>query len=253
MYQRRRDVNLTRLDTCDRLVAPSQRVADIYASLGVRTDRMVVQRLTLPHLATIAAPPARSPGTPLVFATLGGCASRSKGSGVLIEAVQALERSGHGGSYRLLVLGGVDEHTRQAFANVESVSLLGPYAPQDLDALLEPADVGLMPSVWEEVHGFVGIEMLAKGLPLIGNALGGIPEYVVEGETGWLNRSATGAELAELMARLLADRADVERLRESVRARRATIVRPMAEHAAEVEAMYADVVGATAPAPPAAG
>jgi glycosyltransferase involved in cell wall biosynthesis len=98
-----------------------------------------------------------------------------------------------------------------------------------------------VPSTWEEAHGFVGIELLAKGLPVIGSALGGIPEYVRDGETGWLNRSASGAELARLMAAALDDTAAVERLRESVRARRDELVRPMAGHVAEVEALYGEL------------
>jgi len=98
-----------------------------------------------------------------------------------------------------------------------------------------------MPSVWEETHGFVGIEMLAKGLPLIGSALGGITEYVRDGETGWMNHSATGSELAELMARALDDPSAVERLRRSVPALRSDFVAGMAAHATEVEDLYREL------------
>ena len=133
-------------------------------------------------------------------------------------------------------------------AALPSVRLAGPYAPEDLDALLDRADVGLLPSVWEEAHAFVGIEMLAKGLPLIANALGGMLEYVRPGETGWLNHESTGAGLAELMAAAIDDPAGVERLRRSVRGLRDQLVRPHAEHVAEVEALYTEL---TPPARPA--
>ena len=156
----------------------------------------------------------------------------------MVGAVQALERAGRGSDYRLLVAGSVDETSRQALEGVPSVTLAGPYEPASLDALLDDADVGLMPSVWEEVHGFAGIEMLAKGLPLIGSERGGIPEYLRHGETGWLNRSADGEELLELMLAAIDDHAEVERLQRSVRARRGELVRSMTEHASEVEALY---------------
>lgn len=240
-YQRRRDVNVRRLGLCDRLVAPSRRAAEVYAALGVDDRRLTVQRLTLPHIERLA--PRRGPAvdTPLTFVTLGGCASHSKGSRAMIEAVEALERGGGRGDYRLIVLGHVEPVAAEALSRFRSVALLGPYAPDNLDHLLEPADVGILPSVWEEVHGFVGIEMLAKGLPVIANALGGIPEYVREGETGWLNPEPTGGGLAQLMARALDDRAGVERLRQSVRARRGELVRPMTAHVTEVDALYAEV------------
>ncbi|MEA2428290.1 MAG: hypothetical protein QOF37_1918, partial [Thermoleophilaceae bacterium] len=235
-YQRRRDVNLERLRLCHRLVAPSARVAEIYSQLGVHRESIDVQRLTLPHLERLAPRREAAVGSPLTFVTLGGCASPAKGSGAIVDAVRALEASGR--RYRLVVHGNADEAAGAALAPVPSVELAGPYAPADLDRLLDLADVGILPSIWEESHGFTGIEMLAKGLPVIGSALGGIPEYVREGETGWLNRSATGAELAELMSGLIEAPGEVESLRRSVRGRRAEIVRPMADHLGEVEELY---------------
>ncbi|MDX6631853.1 MAG: hypothetical protein QOH00_4099 [Gaiellales bacterium] len=241
-YQRRRDVNVARLDSCDRLVAPSRRVAEIYAALGVDETKLTVQRLTVPHLAELHPRRGPKPSTPLTFVTLGGCASPSKGSRVVVEAVQRLERD----DYRLVVLGHVEPVAARELSGVPAVRLAGSYAPAELDALLDEGDMGILPSTWEEVHGFVGIEMLAKGLPLIASALGGIPEYVRDGETGWLNRSATGAELAELMSKALDDPGSVERLRRSVRERRKEIVRPMREHVAEVNALYAELASGAA-------
>jgi glycosyltransferase involved in cell wall biosynthesis len=241
-YQRRRDVNVHRLSLCDRLIAPSPRVAEIYGELGVDPERIVVQRLTLPHLERLV--PGRGPEvrSPLTFVTLGGAAHPSKGSRILVEAVEALERAGRGGAYRLVVHGHVEPAAAQRLARVPSVSVRGFYALGDLDRLLDEGDVGLLPSVWEETHGFAGVEMLAKGLPIVGSALGGITEYVRDGETGWLNRSATGAELTELMTRALDDPGELARLRRCVRAARGDLVRPMSVHAGEVEALYADVV-----------
>ena len=53
-----------------------------------------------------------------------------------------------------------------------------PFAPAELDAILDEVDVGLMPSVWEEAYGYAGVEFLAKGIPVIANAIGGMPDYV---------------------------------------------------------------------------
>jgi glycosyltransferase involved in cell wall biosynthesis len=241
-YQRRRDVNVERLALCDRLIAPSQRVAEIYAELGVDEDRLTVQRLTLPHLERLEPSPERSPGTPLTFVTLGGCASPSKGSRLMIEALRELERQGRGGDYRLYVLGNVEPAIQDELVAFPSVFAAGQYAAGDLDRLLGEGDVGILPSTWEEAHGFVGIEMLAKGMPLIGNPLGGIPEYLNDGVTGWLNHSCTGAGIAELMAAAIDDPDEVARLQRSVRVRRHELVRPMAEHVAELESLYAELI-----------
>lgn len=250
LYQQRRNVNIERLQLCDRLIAPSPRVAEIYSRLGVDETRLTVQRLTLPHLEQLR--PGRGPEVhdPVVFVTLGGCASPSKGSEMLSDAVQILERGGLSGRYRLLVLGYVDPAAARALSGIDSVHLHGPYHPGDLDQLLNEPDVGIVPSVWEETHGFVGVEMLAKGIPVIGSALGGIPEYVQPGATGWLNHSATGRELAGLMRSVIEDPPELRRLRESVRGLRGELVRPMYEHVAEVQSLYAALTatgGSTTP------
>jgi glycosyltransferase involved in cell wall biosynthesis len=245
-YQRRRETNLERLNGCDRLVAPSGRVAEIYATLGVDPGRIVVQRLTQPHLESLEPLGGPEPADPLTFVTLGSLGTPTKGSEVVLGAVRRLEEAGYGGRYRLRVLGDVAPALLQAAEAEPAIELRGGYYPHELRERVGDGDVGLVPSVWEEVHGFVGIEMLALGMPLIGSALGGITEYVVEGETGWLNRSAGAEELAGLMMRLIDDPGEVERMKRSVRERRDEHVRRMAPHVAEVEALYAELLAPAA-------
>ena len=55
----------------------------------------------------------------------------------------------------------------------------------ELAALLTQADLFVCPSIYEPL-GIVNLEAMACGAAVIGTATGGIPEVVVEGETGWL-------------------------------------------------------------------
>jgi starch synthase len=52
-------------------------------------------------------------------------------------------------------------------------------------ALLSAATVFACPSVYEPL-GIVNLEAMACNLPVVATATGGIPEVVVDGETGWL-------------------------------------------------------------------
>jgi glycosyltransferase involved in cell wall biosynthesis len=85
----------------------------------------------------------------------------------------------------------------------------------------------------------VGVEFLAGGVPVIGNAIGGIPDYCVDGETGWLNRTRDGDGLAAIMASIIRDRAQVPALNARILERRADLVKPFPAHAREIEALYA--------------
>jgi starch synthase len=52
-------------------------------------------------------------------------------------------------------------------------------------ALLSAATVFACPSIYEPL-GIVNLEAMACELPVVATATGGIPEVVVDGETGWL-------------------------------------------------------------------
>ena len=237
--QRRRDVNVARLDGVDVLLAQSHRVEALYRGLGVDSPRLRTLHLTLAHLERLTPRPPRRPG-PLTFATVDGLSAPSKGSRLLLDAVRQVRAGGGAGRFRLLAHGFVDPAAARAAAALPEVELRGRFGPGDVDALLDDADVGVIPSVWEEAYGFVGLEFLAKGIPLLASARGGIVDYAVEGETAWLNRSVTAQELASRMLRLIERPEEVDALAATVRAARAGLIVPLARHAGELEVVYAE-------------
>ncbi|MHB1536618.1 MAG: glycogen synthase [Acidimicrobiales bacterium] len=55
----------------------------------------------------------------------------------------------------------------------------------DVVQLLSHATVFVCPSIYEP-FGLINLEAMACGVPVVATAVGGIPEIVVDGETGWL-------------------------------------------------------------------
>ena len=240
-FQRRRDLNVERLSRVDRLIAQSPRVAEIYAARGVAPERMTTLPFTLAHIDGLRPRTLASPPDPIRFVTLQGCASEPKGYGVVAGALRSLREAGLEGRFRLRVLGFVHPDVRGELEGYDGVELGWFYERHQLDALLDDADVGLMPSTWEEALGYTGLELVAKGLPLIANPLGGIVEYAREGETAWLNRSCTGEGMAEIMARLIADPGQVLEMHARVREARDRVVQPFARHVSALDAVYREL------------
>ncbi len=242
-FQNRREVNVQRLNRADRLIAMSERVAEIYSLLGVDRSRMSTIHLTLTRIERLR--PRRQKGDgPLAFATVAGLSSHAKGSELLVDAARLLSDSVPPGSFRLIALGPVDPAVAAEVEQLEEIEVgaPGPFTDDQLDAALDEVDVGIVPSIWEEAYGFVGPEFLAKGVPVIANAIGGIPEYTREGETGWLNRSCSAPELARIMRDVIEHPEQVTELNAKILATRETLIKPMDRHGDEIDTVYREAI-----------
>jgi glycosyltransferase involved in cell wall biosynthesis len=236
-FQRRRELNIERLGRVDRLIAQSTRVEEIYRALGVENGSLTTLHLTLAHLSAIRPRPPRE-RTTLTFATPGGFISPSKGSGLMVETLERLHAAGHAGAFRLRVLGPVHPTVEPRLGGFPELEFAGEYDRFELDHLLDDVDVGIMPSVWEEAYGYAGLELLAKGIPVVANRIGGMVDYVREGETGWLNDSCDADGMAQILARLIENPAEVAARSRSALAARAGLIKPFGAHAEEIEAIY---------------
>jgi glycosyltransferase involved in cell wall biosynthesis len=74
----------------------------------------------------------------------------------------------------------------------------------DLRPLLHQSDLLVLSSITEALPN-VALEAMAAGLPVVATRVGGLPEVVVEGETGWLVPPGDVPALAAAMNQLLAD------------------------------------------------
>jgi glycosyltransferase involved in cell wall biosynthesis len=246
-FRRRRAANVERLNRVDLLLAVSPRVQAMYEGLGVHGIETL--GLTLSHLRSLTPKRIQAPGKPIRFVTLNGCASAAKGAHVVTGALDRLEQRGltrH--DLTIGVAGHVDLGAKDRLLASPLVHLIGDYMPETLDSLLDRYDVGIVPSLWEETFGFVGLEMLAKGLPLIGNERGGVAEYTRDGETGWLNRSCDSVGLAGLVAGIVARPAQVTQLNRAIVAQRDRLIPSMPDHAAALDEIYAQISSTARPA-----
>lgn len=143
---------------------------------------------------------------------------------------------------RLVFAGDGPERTRlQARAGelgvTEAVEFLGWLNSQQLSGLFESSLMVLMPSRWREGFGLVALEAAVHARPVIAARVGGLPEVVLEGETGLLVEKENIDELADAALSLLRDPEYAVRLGAAAR-RRALSDFDFRRHADQYEALY---------------
>jgi glycosyltransferase involved in cell wall biosynthesis len=124
---------------------------------------------------------------------------------------------------RLVVAGdGPDLAAMRSMAANEEIGItaefLGWIDRQAMQSEMRQADLLLMPSLLAEAFGLLGIEAGCVGLPAAGYAVGGIPDWLVPGETGESGSSGrmVVAELAAAIERALNDQDHWQKLRVGV-------------------------------------
>ena len=166
------------------VIVPSAFLREISLGWGLTPSRVTVVPNPAPVLPAL---PSREEAR----AALGirglavGTAGRLTAQKALGDALEALARVGE---VELLVLGDGPERAsleRRArdLGIAERVRFLGAGTRDDVLVLFRAVDLVLLTSAWENLPHTL-LEALAVGTPVVATAVGGIPEVVVDGESG---------------------------------------------------------------------
>jgi len=237
-FQRRRDINIERLNKIDLLIAQSHKVEEIYKKMLNRKDGIFTLHSAIDHINLIKPKFIENINFPINFSVLNGCASVVKGSKIMLETIKILNKKGVNKFFKLHIFGGLSEEIKDEILSFNNVLYHGPYDVNELDKILNEIDIGIIPSVWEEVYGYVGIEFLAKGIPVIGNNKGGITDYVKDNLTGIVNKSSSAEELASIMETIIKNPNIIKTLNEKILKNRNRIIKNMEEHFYELDKIY---------------
>lgn len=176
----------------------------------VRPDRLSVIRNAARLDVTAAATPAARarlagflprPAARVVVAA--GRLSPEKGFGVLVEAAAAVCRADPGVGVVLFGEGALRPVLERRVRDLDLTDrFVLPGFRHDLDELLPAADVAVLPSYTEGLPN-VALEASAAGVPVVATAVGGTPEVVADGRTGFLVRPGDPPALAAKLTELL--------------------------------------------------
>lgn len=157
----------------------------------------------VPPFIRVAPEPVRRPaenGFRLLFL---GQLLRGKGCDLFLEMLRLL-----GGTFRATVAGdGNDRPMLEAkcrdYGLEDRVRFLG-WSPNP-EALFAEHDVAVFPFRWQEPFGLCGLEAAAHGLPVVAFDLGGVREWLKDGETGFAVPPFDVAALAAAVGKLRDD------------------------------------------------
>lgn len=192
------------LRRADAVVVLAQRTADLLAADGVRSDRL--------HVVPSGFEPEAFDGTGRdAFPHLGrprvGYVGRlvpAKRPDLLVEAFSAVSDA----AFLVVVGDGPWRHRVERLASeqlsADRVHLQGFVEHDEVPAVLASLDLLVLPSAYEEL-GSVLVEAMAAGVTVVASRVGGIPEVVLEGETGLLVPPGDVHALADALERLVAD------------------------------------------------
>lgn len=199
--------------TCDAVVAVSENIRELSVQAGVLRERITV----IPDGIEL---PAALPGmeerrrlrtawrcdeNDFVIGML-GAATPEKGHDVAMAAMALLTERLPGAR---LILAGDEAATSGAATlfgaamDMQRVHYLGPI--EDLASFFPGLDLFMMPSKAEGL-GSSALWAMSYGLPVVATSVGGLPEIVVENETGWLIPPGSPQALADALVAASRDR-----------------------------------------------
>jgi len=153
------------------------------------------------------AAPAAPPAPPRPYILSVGHLTEEKGMHVLVEALALLRKRGLDRDLVIAGAGPEEDRLRRLAARLglaDRVRLLGTVERADLGALYRGCAVFALASA-REGFGIVVLEAMSCARPVVATRAGGIPETVLDGETGLLARVGDPGDVADKLAALLAD------------------------------------------------
>lgn len=180
-----------------------------FAAHGVSAERLHVIPCFSSARVTDAAPTSSTNGVRPHRLLFLGRMTALKGGDLLVRAVAELQSRGVGPLQ--LVLGGDGPQRRkwEALAARLNINAAFPGWLEETERLtaIRNSDLLVMPSVWPEPFGIVGLDAAQQGVPAVAFDVGGVREWLTPGVTGWLadGQRPTVAALADALQAALSD------------------------------------------------
>ena len=194
---------MRRRKSLDTFVVASEFMREELIQNGFQEEKILVLPLGVRQLARPAAIPRSSVPTILFVGQL----VRRKGVDLLLRALAQITIPF---SAVIVGKGNAEASLRKLCAKlnlVGQVEFRGWVNHDELASLYAGARVIAFPARWPEPFGLVGIEAMRHGRPVVAFEVGGVPDWLQRGRTGFLVPEQDVTAFADALQKLLADHA----------------------------------------------
>ncbi|MGV8108411.1 glycosyltransferase family 4 protein [Methanospirillum sp.] len=196
--QIRKDIISLHLKDIDVFISPSQYLADAYITAGFPMSKFHViwNGIDVNHFSHIEK--KRCPDR--VRFTFIGHFGRHKGIHILLDALSFLSNNKDRYEVNLIGSGDIIEECKEKVCKMELQSVVKFWGKiKNIDDAYRETDVLILPSIWPENQPVTITEAMASRKPVIASNVGGVPELVEDGKTGYLFEVGKSEELAQKM------------------------------------------------------
>jgi glycosyltransferase involved in cell wall biosynthesis len=187
-------------DVVGEFICPSRRIQEMLESNGIANTV---------HVPYFVFPERFDPNPKKrveAFILYVGVLFPHKGVNYLIDAMPAILKENKKAVLHIVGDGPEKEKLRKQVQRKkleDNVMFHGKLSQEQVPGIYSKANVVVVPSVWMEQFGIVGLEAMASGRPIVGSNVGGIPDWLSDGKTGFLTKPRNSEDLAEKIKLIL--------------------------------------------------
>ena len=220
------------LNSADVIQVESKFAKDKLVKLGVRSDIIRLVSTTRQYFDSIHPNGRQKPQYPIRFGYLGGI-NEHKGVFVLLEAFSRIDQT----KAQLLIFGGGDKNKLNAYRHL-NIHYGGSYLFRNINKILSQIDVGVVPSIWEEILCVAGVEFLQAGIPVLATNKGGTSEWLKDKVNGFFFNCGDSSDLSDKMNQFIQNPDLIEALHGRI-----TRWKPFRTHVREILDIYGELTG----------
>ena len=188
------------IENIDYFLIPSKFICDFFIKMGVEKNKIIYSPYGFKKERINFRKKEYSAGSKITFGFLGRIIP-AKGVHILIESFNMIKNK----RGAVLKIYGNHQGVKEYLDEIsgENIFFMGGYHNNDLNNVLESIDVLIVPSIWYENSPLVIQEAFLKGIPVITSNIGGMAEFVKDGEDGFLFEVGNIDSLHQVMEKII--------------------------------------------------